>query len=149
MSPSSLRYFLNELHQSYWAFPKIDVAQLKTIVDSSETFHFVRNWLLYHSRLLKQKTLSQIATIGPKTTVFQKTCFRAFWTKERAWSEILKYQIALQSDLSLTSQFFHVTRLLTKLRSMSRELLSSIYLLFFSVIRTKITTTIKLLLIQR
>jgi hypothetical protein len=38
--------------KSFWAFPKIGVALSKTIIQSSETSHFVGNWLLYHSRLL-------------------------------------------------------------------------------------------------
>src|SRR5215467_11202264 len=36
-------------------FTKIDVTRSKNVVESSETSHFVENWLLYRYRLLKQK----------------------------------------------------------------------------------------------
>jgi hypothetical protein len=45
----------NSRQKWFLPFTKTDVTRLKNIVESSETSHFVENWLLYHCRLLKQK----------------------------------------------------------------------------------------------
>ncbi len=65
--------------KSFWAFPEIDVARSKTVIESSETSHFLENWLLYHSRLLKQEAL--FATIGPKPRFSRKPTSECFEQK--------------------------------------------------------------------
>ncbi len=49
-------YFLWK--NDFWPLLEIDAAWLNNVIESLETSHFVGNWLLYHSTLLKQNCLA-------------------------------------------------------------------------------------------
>jgi hypothetical protein len=63
-------FFMKKRKNAFDVFHKIDAARARNVVESSEMSHFVKNWLLYCSALLKTKSFGELLVLKSQRSGF-------------------------------------------------------------------------------